>query len=170
LKRLGCEAVPGGLRDYPEGLFNPLGELIEKHLFTSLEGNPCNGDHKESRKKLLLGYFEFAFHHIPLIAAAGRDIAIIRSNDAGESAMITVPRAYCCSSTTLCLPIALAEPAQSFAKRLWLLKVNRDGRAAYSILDKLYLWGLDNPTQCASSIWRRGYIDIKPQRSASIPC
>jgi len=113
------------------------------------------------KKKLLLNYIEFAFHHFPLIATAGRDIAIIRSNDAGESAMTTVPRAYCGSSTTRCLPITLAKPTHSFAKRLWLLKpVNGDRRATYSVLDKGYLWDLDNPTQCMGSMWRRGFPNL----------
>ena len=161
LERNGCESVPRGLRDYTEELFNPLGELIEEHLLTSLEEKSGNRDHKESRKELLLSYFTFAFHHIPLLAEAGRDIAIIRSNDTGESAMITEPRAYRSLSTTLCLPIALVEPAQSFAKRLWLLKaVNGTKGTAYRVLDKGYLWGLGNPSQRVGSIWRKGRINI----------
>ena len=160
LKRIGCEPAPRGLRDYPENLFEPLGKLIEAHLFTSLEDKSCNRDHKEFQDELLR-YFTFAFHHIPLLEAAGRDIAIIRPDNASESAMMTVPRAYRSLSTTLVLPIALAEPAQSFAKRLWLLKVvNRTKKREYRVLDKEYLWGLENLTQYGSSIWREGRINV----------
>lgn len=170
LEGIGCTPVPRGLRDYTEELFNPLWEVIEEHLLPSLIEESCNSNSEESRKKLL-DYFIFAFNHIPLLAAVGRDIPLARNevspakgiviiqSDVGESAMITVPRVYHRLSTTFCLPVALAETTQLFAKRVWLLKVMKGTKGTlYRVLDKGYLWGLSNPTQ--HGIWRKERINI----------
>lgn len=180
LEGICCTPVPRGLRDYSEELFSPLWDVIEEHLLPSLEEKSCNSNSKGSQKKLL-DYFIFAFHHIPLLAAAGRDIpflvpslrhawardeelpakeiAILQSDDVGGSAMITVPRVCHSLSTTFCLPIALAETTQSFAKRFWLLKRIKGTKGTlYRVLDKGYLWGLYNPTQRV--IWRKERITI----------
>jgi hypothetical protein len=137
-QNIKCESAAKGLRPHTENVLDSLWPLVEKHLLILSGVEIFEADH-ENIKQNLLRFLEFFFRHLLVIGGDARYPAVIRLQEKGTAAVISLLTDS--TNPVLALPLALAHPSFTFVKRAWLVGVLAQEEASYTLLGKVYLWG-----------------------------
>jgi hypothetical protein len=118
LETMRFGAVPQGLKDHTEEIYEDIWPLAKKYLFeNSWEGSITPAD-LENCCILVLTFLTFSFHH-SLLPGDPETTASILIACPNKQALVTMPKdANTKDEILLAVPVALARPSYTFVKRL----------------------------------------------------
>ena len=161
LGAMGLDAVPQGMKDHTEEIFEDIWPLMEKHLLgKNWEASLISADLNKLREQLLR-FLTFSFHHSLLLNEPDTTNSIgVAYTD--QRALATIPRdTESNDRILLAVPVAFANPSYTYIKRLWhLQKVEHHSDELYEVIAKTYIWGCDTIEEQEEYVWLKRNISV----------